>query len=78
MRRSTYLAIATGFMFALPAQAQTTGKTTVTFPPGTSDGANVGTTATTEAGPPQLKKPTAVAPATTTTTTKSTTTTQPK
>ena len=78
MRRSTYLAIATGLMFALPAQAQTTGKTTVTFPTGTADGSAVGSTSTTEAGPPQLKKPTATAPTTTTTTTKPTTTTSSK
>lgn len=73
MRRSTYLAIATGLMFAVPAQAQ---KATVTFPAGTADGASVGSTGNTEAGPPQLKKPPAVKPAPTTT--KSTKATLPK
>ncbi len=75
MRRSTYLAIATGLMFALPAQAQ---KATVTFPTGTADGANVGSTSNTEAGPPQLKKPPATKPVATTTTPKLTTPTPSK
>ena len=70
MRRRTYFAIATGLMFALPAQAQTTtytpGKVPLNLPPGSKNSPGVTSTSNTEAGPPQLKKP-ATTSATTTT-----------
>jgi len=66
MRRSTYLAIATGLMFGLPAHAQTTttGKVPLSQPP-PSKGVYV--PSTTEAGPPQLKTSQTTQGATTTT-----------